>query len=262
MLEATRHRGHAADMQSIAMRQILLAQNASMSKHICISGWSTWIMIPLPRHLPAAFCCFNWEWYMCEDQVAGKGVGVGLVGGLKGRNQFPSAWSATPRGPQRLPDHSWGLWRQARTHTWPWNETRRDGMCAFSHDDWHDSKIWWISELVSNTWIKTMWKHFKTQVSLYMCCWTPSFYWNRYNEWALHCGVSNYKIKNKLFLSYFYYSSSKLALLCALLWGNQDNYCKGQLESNQIILHNVHSTNPLPCPLMSTSAAVLVIRVN
>lgn len=54
----------------------------------------------------------------------------------------------------------------------------------------------------------------------------------------------------------------KLTLLCLLLLGNQDNYCKGQLESNQIILHNVHSANPLPCPLISTSGAVLVIQVN
>lgn len=38
ILGAMGHQGHVADMQRIDMRQILLAQNAFMSKHICISG--------------------------------------------------------------------------------------------------------------------------------------------------------------------------------------------------------------------------------
>lgn len=95
-------------------------------------------MAPLHRHLPVVFCHFNWEWYMCEDQVAEKREGgVRLLKvGVKGHNQFISAWAAIPRG---MPMPTTACTR-------PWNETTRDSMCACSPDDWHEGKMGWISE--------------------------------------------------------------------------------------------------------------------
>lgn len=92
------------------MRQILLAQNAFMSKHICISGLATWIMASLPWHFPAAFYQFNWEWYMWEDQVARRGGVVGGERGLKGRNKFPSVWAVTPGRPRSASLTTAGYW--------------------------------------------------------------------------------------------------------------------------------------------------------
>lgn len=91
--EVTEHQGGTADTQRIDIRWILLTQNAFMSKHICISGWVTWIMVLLPWHLPAVLGRFNWEWYMCDYQVAEE-----CGGGLKGHCRFPSARAATLGG--------------------------------------------------------------------------------------------------------------------------------------------------------------------
>lgn len=72
--------------------------------------------------------------------------GKGRVG-VKGR-------AATPGGPP-APDclTTAGTDPHTQTHTWPWNETKTDGMCAFSADEWHHGKMWGIREAVSNTWI-------------------------------------------------------------------------------------------------------------
>lgn len=252
MLKATRHHCHTADTQSIAMRQILLAQNAFMSKHICISGWATWIMVPLPLHLPAAFYHFNWKWYMCEDQVAGKRTGgvSGLWrGGGGGVGEVVVGVKATtslgydPQRPASACLTTAGDWDDTNTHIL--HLEMRLGGTACVHSLLMTDMLVKCDKLVklSVTYglhCENRWTTFQNTSSAVI---VPSCYCNRQNKWiepiqcALHAGTSNYKS----------------ALLCALLWENQDNYCKGQLvikSSSTIFNLQIHCHAPWCLPLV------------
>ncbi len=157
-------------------------------------------MVPPPRLLPAAFCRFNWEWYMSEDQVAGK-----RKGGVRGEKATTSSQVLGLR-PQEAhqckPDHSWGqTGENIHSHlTLKWEQKRQ---YAFFLDDWYDGKMWWISKVLSNRWIRLCENKRKPFQTLFITL-VPLksfFYRKRSNKckrigWALDNGTSNNVTEN------------------------------------------------------------------
>lgn len=106
-----------------------------MSKHICISGWATWIMVLLPCicQLPSAGSigsdiCVKIRW-----QGRGREGWRGWKGG-KRLQPVPKCSDCDPQRPAHASLTTAGGWDYTHSLAWPWNKAERDGMSLLMTD--------------------------------------------------------------------------------------------------------------------------------